>query len=193
MLHQDLSASAFHQGVFAMGQASDTGELIRLLAGARRALDERPEDSRAYLERIAALFQPKDAERDEAMLLPAMPPRPAEPAKGGLAGWQLKRVIEHVDAALDGPVMIEALAACARLSAGHFCRAFKASVGETPHAFVVRRRIRRAQTLMLRTDETLSQIACACGLTDQAHLTRLFRKIVGDTPRAWRRAWSVPA
>jgi len=58
-----------------------------------------------------------------------------------------------------------------------------------PHAYVIRQRIRRAQRLMLQTDDALSQIACLCGLTDQAHLTRLFRRMVGTTPKVWRNRW----
>jgi AraC family transcriptional regulator len=53
---------------------------------------------------------------------------------------------------------------------------------------VIRRRVERAQGLMLATDASLSDIALDCGLADQSHLTRLFRRIVGESPRAWRRA-----
>jgi AraC-like DNA-binding protein len=67
-------------------------------------------------------------------------------------------------------------------------RAFKESFGCAPHAFLIRRRMERAQGLMLTTDEALGQIALACGLADQSHLTRLFQKWVGESPAAWRRA-----
>ncbi|MBO9621238.1 MAG: helix-turn-helix transcriptional regulator [Sphingomonas sp.] len=180
---------------FAWSAFPGSGELIGLLDNARRALDHDPGRTRLYLERMAALFQaPEPATLSEGGLLPALPPHHGGAAvKGGLAAWQLKRVIEHIDGALDAPVAIESLAAVCKLSSGHFNRAFKVSVGETPHAFLIRRRIRHAQTLMLRTSDSLSQIACACGLTDQAHLTRLFRKLVGETPLAWRRARREPA
>jgi transcriptional regulator GlxA family with amidase domain len=106
--------------------------------------------------------------------------------RGGLADWQLRKVIRHVDEHLGTSLACEDLAALVRLSTGHFCRAFKSSVGEPPHTYLIRQRIQRAQRLMVETRDSLSQIACACGLTDQAHLTRLFRKSVGTTPRAWR-------
>jgi AraC-like DNA-binding protein len=93
-----------------------------------------------------------------------------------------------VEGFLANSILLDTLAQVVRLSTGHFCRAFKISVGETPHAFVIRRRVRRAQSLMLSTNDPLSQIAVACGLTDQAHLTRLFRRMVGETPLAWRRS-----
>jgi transcriptional regulator GlxA family with amidase domain len=114
-------------------------------------------------------------------------------AKGGLANWQIRRVTDHVGLNLSEPLPNEELAALARLSTGHFSRAFKVSMGETPHAYIVRQRVRHAQRLMLETSDSLSQIACACGLADQAHLSRLFRKIVGTSPLSWRRDWSEAA
>jgi AraC-like DNA-binding protein len=85
---------------------------------------------------------------------------------------------------------VDTLAKLVSLSPSYFCRAFKESFGETPHAFVIRRRVERARTLMLTTSESLSQIALACGLVDQAHLCRCFRQVTGMTPGAWRRAFA---
>ena len=162
-----------------------------LLAHARRTLEHDPEAARAYLDRLEAILTVSDPAVD-SILLPAMPPDVLDRKmiKGGLASWQIRRVAEHVEAWLAGPVTVETLAEIVRLSTGHFCRAFKVSVGETPHNFLIRRRVRRAQSLMLRTRDPLSQIAIACGLTDQAHLTRLFRRRVGETPLNWRRNWA---
>jgi AraC family transcriptional regulator len=109
-------------------------------------------------------------------------------SKGGLTPWQLCQVRVHVERRLCGRILVRDLAAVTGLSPRHFCRAFKVSTSETPHAYVVRKRIRRAQRLMLTTSDPLSQIAYACGLTDQAHLTRLFRRFVYHTPMAWRLA-----
>jgi AraC-like DNA-binding protein len=52
----------------------------------------------------------------------------------------------------------------------------------------MRRRVERAQGLMLSTDPALGQIVLECGLADQAHLCKLFLKIVGESPGMWRRA-----
>ncbi|OAN58395.1 hypothetical protein A7X12_04910 [Sphingomonas sp. TDK1] len=153
-----------------------------------RSLDEDPLLARRYLERLSRLLVPQGG-AEPRDLLPEGPMLADGVAKGGLAGWQLRRVADHVDAYLQGPIFTATLAEIAQLSTGHFCRAFKVSTGETPHAYIVRQRIRRAQLQMRDTRDTLSQIACACGLSDQAHLTRLFRRLVGTTPLAWRRAW----
>jgi AraC family transcriptional regulator len=117
-----------------------------------------------------------------------------ESVRGGLAPWQVRKVTHYVDAHLDRSIRNEDLAALARLNPSHFGRAFRNSVGEPPHEYVIRRRVERAQGLMLSTDASLSDIALDCGLADQSHLTRLFRRIVGESPSAWRRARaSAPA
>ena len=111
-----------------------------------------------------------------------------QPVRGGLSPWQVRKVTSYIEAHLDRPIRNEELAAIVRLNASHFGRAFRNSFGEPPHEYVIRRRVERAQGLMLSTDASLSEIAFDCGLADQSHLTRLFRRIVGESPRAWRRA-----
>jgi AraC-like DNA-binding protein len=53
--------------------------------------------------------------------------------------------------------------------------------------YIRRRRVERAQQLMLLSQESLAQIALACGFADQAHYCRVFRSVVGVSPSAWRR------
>jgi len=169
-----------------------------LLHEARDNIPVEPWRTHACLDEIAALLGttlPERARLHGDAAIPARVRRPApvhEPevtvVKGGLAPWQIARVCRHVAAHIDAPLPIEGLANLVQLSMGHFCRAFKASLGEPPHAYVTRQRIRHAQRLMLTTNDTLGAISIACGLADQAHLTRLFRKLVGTTPLVWRRA-----
>jgi AraC-like DNA-binding protein len=108
--------------------------------------------------------------------------------RGGLAPWQARKVRIYIDAHLDRTIRNDDLAALVRLNASHFGRAFRNTFGEPPHEYVIRRRVERAQGLMLSTNAPLSEIALECGLSDQSHLTRLFRRIAGESPRAWRRA-----
>jgi len=108
-------------------------------------------------------------------------------APGALAGWQVHRVKVFVDDHLDRTIHIKDLAAVAQRSPAYFCRAFKRTFGEAPHAFIVRRRLSRANHLMLASDLALSEIALSCGFTDQAHLSKLFRQRNGQSPAAWRR------
>jgi AraC family transcriptional regulator len=113
-------------------------------------------------------------------------------ARQGLAPWQLRRVVAYIDANLETPIQNKDLAAIARLSVFHFNVVFRNSVGDSPHGYIIRRRMERAQGLMLSTEKSLSEIAAECGLADQAHLTRLFRRVVGESPAAWRRARANP-
>ncbi len=119
----------------------------------------------------------------------------AEPVMSGtvspgprLIAWKRRRVLEHIEASLAKPLRNRELAALVDLSEFHFNVAFRNSVGISPHEFLIRRRIERAQQLMLSTGMPLCTIAAECGLADQAHLSRLFRRVVGETPAAWRRS-----
>jgi AraC family transcriptional regulator len=133
--------------------------------------------------------------RAEAMLDGTSGPAPPAGLSLGrqrLAPWQVCRVMAYIDANLDTPIKNKDLAAIAHLSVFHFNVTFRNSVGDSPHEYLIRRRVERAQGLMLSTEKPLSEIAAECGLADQAHLTRLFRRIAGESPAAWRRARANP-
>ena len=115
-------------------------------------------------------------------------PLPNTQVRGGLAPWQIRKLTTYVEANLDHTITTRCLADIARLSSFHFCRAFRDSFGDSPHGYVIRRRMERAQGLMLTTSASLGQIAADCGLADQAHFNKLFRKFAGVSPGAWRRA-----
>jgi len=109
-------------------------------------------------------------------------------ARGGLAPWQIRRVTTYIETNLGVAITTKQLALLARLSSFHFCRAFRDSFGESPRGYLRRRRVERAQGMMLTTNASLGEIAVDCGFTDQAHLSNLFRRIVGESPGVWRRA-----
>ena len=111
----------------------------------------------------------------------------AASARGGLAPWQRRRIDRYVREHLERPVQNNELAEQILLSVSHFCRAFKETFGDTPHAYLIRLRLETAQEMMLATAEPLSQIALASGFRDQAHLSKQFRRVGGDSPAAWRR------
>jgi AraC-like DNA-binding protein len=92
----------------------------------------------------------------------------------------------HIETNLGTAITTKDLAAVAGPSSYHFCRAFRDSFGDSPHGYVMGRRMESAQGLMLTTDASLGQIAADCGLADQAHFTKLFRKLVGESPGVWR-------
>lgn len=140
----------------------------------------------------ACEVQEKHAARLRAQL--EIPGRASAPnrARGGLAPASLRRVQLFVEANLEKPLTLADLAARAELSTFHFARAFKASLGLTPRAFLEQRRILRAKRLMRETNWSLSQIALETGLGSQSRMTTAFRKATGATPARYRRA-SSPA
>jgi AraC family transcriptional regulator len=111
------------------------------------------------------------------------------PVGGGrLLAWQARSVRDYIDSHITGPVLVANLSALIDRSEAHFSRSFKRTFGESPHAFVIRRRLELAARYMLQTGAPLSDIALRCGFTDQAHLSKHFRQSTGQTPAAWRRA-----
>jgi AraC family transcriptional regulator len=105
-----------------------------------------------------------------------------------LLAWQARKVRDYIDSHITRPVLVADLCALVQLSEAHFSRSFKGTFGESPHAFLVRRRVELAARYMLTTDASLSDIALRCGFTDQAHLCKQFRQAANQTPAAWRRA-----
>jgi transcriptional regulator GlxA family with amidase domain len=158
--------------------------VVELSTALNEALRDHRSNAAASLQRAKAMLDPvEDA-----------PPQPARKRAGpGLAPWQVRRVLTHIEENLSATLRNKDLAAVARLSTFHFAVAFRNSVGESPHEHIIRRRVERAQGLMLSTGKPLSEIAAECGLADQAHMTRLFRQIVGESPAAWRRARVSPS
>jgi AraC family transcriptional regulator len=107
--------------------------------------------------------------------------------RGRLLAWQARKVRDYIDAHIAEPLRVADLGALIQRSEAHFSRSFKRTFGESPHAFLIQRRLKRAQQYMLQTDASLSEIALQCGFTDQAHLSRHFRQVTGSTPASWRR------
>ena len=163
------------QGVCARQFRSVVTELCTAL---RSALDDERVTAEDSLRRAAEILREIGGTETRAK----------EPVRGGLSPWQVRKVASYIDANLERSIKNEDLATLVRLNGSHFGRAFRNSFGEPPHEYVIRRRVERAQGLMLSTEASLSDIALDCGLADQSHLTRLFRRIVGESPSAWRRA-----
>ena len=111
--------------------------------------------------------------------------------RGGLAAWQILRVRAYIDANLHRTIHIRDLSVVARRSPAHFSRKFKLAIGESPHAYLVRKRLERACHLMITSAASLSEIALSVGFSDQAHLCRLFRQAFGQSPANWRRERGV--
>jgi AraC family transcriptional regulator len=113
--------------------------------------------------------------------------RAAEPARGGLAPWQMKRACERLESDLGGKLSLEQIASEFELSVSHFSRAFRVSTGLPPHQWLLQQRVKTAKQLMNVRDLPLSEIAISAGFANQSHFTRVFSAAVGVSPGTWRR------
>ncbi|MBK1665451.1 AraC family transcriptional regulator [Rhodospirillum rubrum] len=116
----------------------------------------------------------------------------ALPAMGGLTPRVVARLRAFIEANLERALSIDDLAAVADLSPFHFARAFKATLGEPPHAYVQSRRIERAKTLLRADRLPLAEIALLCGFASQSHFTARFRQATGQTPGRYAREREDP-
>ena len=107
--------------------------------------------------------------------------------RGGLAGWQKKRVSDYIEDHLDDELPLRELAAVARLSTYHFARAFKQSFGVPPHRYHMSRRMERAKALLDVPARTVTDVGLMLGFTETSSFTSAFRRSVGITPSDYRR------
>jgi len=107
---------------------------------------------------------------------------------GKIAGRGIARVVDYVEAHIDQDLRLTALADVAAMSVYHFARCFRETVGLSPHAYVLSRRILRARALLARSQDGLADVALACGFSSQAHLTTAFHRSLGVTPGGYRRS-----
>jgi AraC family transcriptional regulator len=98
----------------------------------------------------------------------------------------LKSIEEYIDVHLEKALSVEELASHLGISPSYFARSFRNSVGLAPHAYVMRRRLLRAQELLASTELPLIDIALATGFADQSHFSRRFHQMTGVPPRAFR-------
>lgn len=172
-------ARAMASPAVSQGQRARLSSVVRLLETAGHNLPRGDNEAYRCVAKAAALLQ---AECDLDSANP-----PAAKRRDFLPTWKMTRVMNFIDVNLDRPIRIEKLAAIAKLSCSHFSRAFHATAGETPSRFVIRRRVERAEQLILHTDKPLSEIALDCGMADQSHLTKQFRRFYGMAPGKWRK------
>jgi AraC family transcriptional regulator len=103
-----------------------------------------------------------------------------------LATATLARVIDYVDAHLQESITLDDLAREANLSKFHFARAFRGTVGITPHRYVTEMRMARAAELLVGGRQTIPTVAAMCGYSSTARFTATFREHHGVTPGAYR-------
>jgi AraC-like DNA-binding protein len=98
----------------------------------------------------------------------------------------LLRAKDLVDGRYAEPLTVDDLARAAGLSRAHFSREFRSAFGESPHAYLLTRRLERAATLLRQTDRSVADICFSVGLRSLGSFTTSFARAFGVPPAAYR-------
>jgi AraC-like DNA-binding protein len=104
----------------------------------------------------------------------------------------LLRARDLIDTRYADPLDVPTLSARAGVSPAYFARRFRATFGETPHRYLLARRLERAQFLLRETDRSVAEVCLDVGLTSVGSFTTSFRRVVGMTPTAYRELARAP-
>lgn len=105
---------------------------------------------------------------------------------GGLPPRRLQRVLSHVRENIGEALSVAELAQVVGMSQYYFSKLFKISTGTTPHQYVMRQRVERAQEILRETQTALADLSTQVGFETQSHFTSVFRRVVGTTPKRYR-------
>ena len=101
----------------------------------------------------------------------------------------LLRARDLADARYFEPLGVEEMAGAAGLSRAHFSREFRRAFGESPHAYLLTRRLERAAALLRTTDRSVADICFSVGLQSVGSFTSSFTRTYGKSPTAYRAAF----
>lgn len=118
-------------------------------------------------------------------ILPDQKGRHAQPV--GFTTRQLQRIDAFIEQRLGQDLRVVDLASFCAMGISTFHQRFKAARQMTPHQYIMRQRVGKAQEMLVANPSlSLSEIALACGFSDQAHFATLFKRITGTTPTSFR-------
>jgi AraC-like DNA-binding protein len=100
----------------------------------------------------------------------------------------LQRAKDLADARYAESLGVAEMAAAAGLSRAHFSREFRLAFGESPHVYLLTRRLERAATLLCNTDRSVADICVSVGLASVGSFTTSFTRMYGKSPVAYRAA-----
>jgi AraC-like DNA-binding protein len=98
----------------------------------------------------------------------------------------LLRAKDLADARYFEPLDVDDLAKAAGLSKAHFSREFRRTFGESPHSYLLTRRLERAAALLRNTDNSVAEVCLSVGLQSIGSFTTSFKRMYGKSPTAYR-------
>jgi AraC-like DNA-binding protein len=112
---------------------------------------------------------------------------------GGLPPRRLQKVFSHIKDNVARDLTVSELADVVGMSQYYFSKLFKMSTGTTPHQYVMRQRVERAQEHLRESRTPLAEVATQVGFETQSHFTSVFRRLVGVTPKHYREMYQAQA
>jgi AraC family transcriptional regulator len=162
------------------GKNLDDAQIVRLMESLRADIEAGSPSRTLFGESIVLALSAHIFQRYSAFA-----PRP-EIYRGGLSRSRLNRVVEYIHAHLDDNLELSKLSEVAGLNVYHFARAFKQSTRESPHQYVLRRRIEHAKELLCQPQLSVIEASARTGFVDQSHFSKVFRRMVGVAPSEYR-------
>lgn len=109
-------------------------------------------------------------------------------AMSKLTAEQAQLLKSYIHAHVGHPISITDLAGQIQMARSAFISRFKASMGDSPHQYVMKVRIEQARELLTRSDLDLADISHACGFANHPHFSSVFKRFTGVSPLAYRRS-----
>ena len=155
--------------------------LEQLAIAITTALRDGTAEDGLYIDTLAQMMAVHLARTHSAQSRPGRMPPLQE-----ISGSRMRRVIEYIEENLEGDLSLEAMAAEVDISPIYLARAFKAAIGQSPHRYVLTRRVERAKELLRNTEMPVVDVALSSGFSSQSHLSYWFQRYVGVSPAAYR-------
>jgi AraC family transcriptional regulator len=160
-----------------------TDPLLEQLALAiATSLREGTAEDGLYIDTLAQMIAAHLARHHSARSKP-----PRMPVSQKISGWRMRRLVEYIEENLGGDLSLERMAAEVGISPLYLARAFKAALGQSPHRYVLERRMERAKGLLRGTDTPIVDVALSVGFSSQSHLSNWFLRQVGVSPAVYRK------
>jgi AraC family transcriptional regulator len=156
--------------------------LEQLIFAIKRALQNGATADRLYMDTIAQMIAMHIARHHSTRSRVVENRLP-----GTIADWRMQRLFEFIEENLGCDLSLIRMAAEVGVSPLHLPRTFKTATGQSPHRYVLRRRIERAKDLLIKTDTPILEVALSVGFSSQSHLSSWFSRVVGISPADYRR------
>jgi AraC-like DNA-binding protein len=171
LAHHPVSAPAATRMILVLGSDASAERQMAEQVDAQVSLSSNEKELIDTVQQVAAQHPPSNLRGD---------------LSSGLPRYRLRRALDYIQHHYQDDIGFEDVASHVGMSAFHFSRLFKQSMGESPHKFIMRCRIDAARRMLLDSDKTISDIAFEVGYRSQSYFTTRFALLTGMSPAAYR-------